>query len=514
MAMNRRSFVAIVAGGVTGLIACGRNVKALSAGSPLALDADRPDYHLLPPHNWMNDPNGPIWWKGYYHLFYQLNPNAAVWGDMHWGHAISKDMIHWQHEPIALAPTPGGADSEGCFSGSAIVYRGVPTFIFTGVKRVPSNEATILDSANNLREVQMMAVATDDSLKRWRKLEQPVIATPPDGLAITGFRDPCLWTEIGADGKEEWMLIVGSGVRGVGGCALLYRAKHGKDLHEWEYLHPLVMGNKNAKNWPGTTSDTVDSGEMWECPDFFEVDGAHCLLYSTERKVFWSTGDYAELKYNAKQRSILDHGAFYAPKSFLAPDGRRILWGWIMETRTEAEFARAGWAGVMSLPRELGVNKSGNLTMKPAAEVKNLRGAKEAVTIKDGAPIRRTLSSLRREIVIDGVGQKQGVTLRLNQRGKTLWEITLDGFQDVVHYEKVEFKLPIGEASAMRLILDGSVIEAFFGETQALTSRVYGLQPGEAELELTSAGEGIIAGEIFELKSISKDKMTSEFPHR
>ncbi len=70
----------------------------------------------------MNDPNGPIWWKGKYHLFYQLNPHAAVWGDMHWGHAVSADMVHWRHEPIALAPTPGGPDSEGCFSGSAVVH--------------------------------------------------------------------------------------------------------------------------------------------------------------------------------------------------------------------------------------------------------------------------------------------------------------------------------------------------------------------------------------------------------
>jgi beta-fructofuranosidase len=511
MAMNRRGFVAMVAGGVAGLMAGARNLYALSADSPLAHDNDRPDFHLLPPHNWMNDPNGPIWWKGNYHLFYQLNPNAAVWGDMHWGHAVCRDMIHWQHEPIALAPTPGGADSEGCFSGSAVIYRGVPTFIFTGVKRVPSNEATILDSAHNLREVQMIAVAEDDSLVRWKKLEKPVIAAPPAGLNATGFRDPCLWMERGADGKEEWLLIVGSGVRGVGGCALLYRAKPANDLREWEYLHPLAFGQKNKKIWPETTSDTVDSGEMWECPDFFALDGNHCLLYSTERKVIWSTGEYRELKFNSKQIGLLDHGAFYAPKSFMTPDGRRILWGWIQETRPEAEFARAGWAGVMSLPRELDVNKSGNLTIKPATEVLSLRGAKDAVTIKEGAPVRRKLATLRREIVIDNVSAKQGLTLRLNQKGKTLWQLTLDGFQGLVHVEATEFKLPLGEMPALRLFLDGSVIEAFFGETEALTARVYGLLPGEAELELTSAGEGAISGELFELKTISPDKMTSEY---
>ncbi len=76
------------------------------AAPDIAHDPLRPACHLLPPHNWMNDPNGPIGWKGKYHLFYQLNPHAAVWGDMHWGHAVSPDMIHWHHEPIALPPPP------------------------------------------------------------------------------------------------------------------------------------------------------------------------------------------------------------------------------------------------------------------------------------------------------------------------------------------------------------------------------------------------------------------------
>ena len=77
------------------------------AQSRLAADPLRPQFHLLPAKNWMNDPNGPIFWKGMYHMFFQYNPNAAAWGDMHWAHAISRDMIHWKHLPVALAPTPG-----------------------------------------------------------------------------------------------------------------------------------------------------------------------------------------------------------------------------------------------------------------------------------------------------------------------------------------------------------------------------------------------------------------------
>src|SRR6266700_5193505 len=149
---------------------------AADARADIAHDPLRPSCHLLPPHNWMNDPNGPIWWKGKYHLFYQLNPHAAVWGDMHWGHAVSPDMIHWRHEPMALAPTPGGPDSEGCFSGSAVVYNGVPAFIYTGVQNAPPDKVTLRDGNDKLRETQMLATAEDDGLLRWKKIETPVIA--------------------------------------------------------------------------------------------------------------------------------------------------------------------------------------------------------------------------------------------------------------------------------------------------------------------------------------------------
>src|SRR5690349_10007103 len=85
-------------------------------------DTLRPGFHLLPARGWMNDPCGPVYWRGQYHMFHQYNPHAAVWGDMHWAHAVSPDMVHWKRLPVALAPTPNGPDAQGCFTGSAIVY--------------------------------------------------------------------------------------------------------------------------------------------------------------------------------------------------------------------------------------------------------------------------------------------------------------------------------------------------------------------------------------------------------
>src|ERR1700739_5133531 len=112
--LDRREFLTALGLGATAALL----PRTASAAQDVANDPLRPEYHLLPPHNWMNDPNGPIWWKAQYHLFYQLNPHAPVWGDMHWGHAISPDMVHWKHEQIALAPTPGGGPSAGWFSGA------------------------------------------------------------------------------------------------------------------------------------------------------------------------------------------------------------------------------------------------------------------------------------------------------------------------------------------------------------------------------------------------------------
>src|SRR5882762_11516488 len=146
----------------------------------LAADPLRPQFHLLPAKNWMNDPNGPIHWKGHYHMFFQYNPNAAVWGDMHWNHAVSEDMIHWRHLPIALAPTPGWADADGCFTGSAVNDNGIATILYTGVQEAPFERATLRDSHHNFRETQCLATSSDPQLRAWNKWKEPVIEPPND----------------------------------------------------------------------------------------------------------------------------------------------------------------------------------------------------------------------------------------------------------------------------------------------------------------------------------------------
>jgi beta-fructofuranosidase len=510
--LTRRRFSATMA------LACAaaafpRSLQALEGdpapGSDVpARDPDRPACHLLPPHNWMNDPNGPIWWKGQYHLFYQLNPHAAVWGDMHWGHAVSPDMIHWRHEPIALAPTPGGPDSEGCFSGSAVVFNGKPAFIYTGVQNAPPNEVTIHDGNDKLRETQLLAVAEDDQLLHWKKDPQPIIPTPPPGMNVTGFRDPCPWRE-----GDTWYCAIGSGERGVGGGVLLYRSP---DLRHWEYLHKLTQGKPNGLH----TANPCDSGEMWECPDFFPLPllGSnqvhHCLLYSTENKVIWTTGHYDPQAhtYTPARTGVLDHGAYYAPKSFLAPGGRRILWGWVQEKRPEAEFSAAGWAGSMSYPRELSIGAQGQLQMHPAHEVEKLRGPSEHAAVTTATPFRRKLDTLQRELHLRmNLLSDTVATIRLIAADLPAWELTLDVPAKQVRCGDIAFPFPglPWPHPDLRLLLDGSVIESFIADREALTSRVYGLQPGATDLELVVQGRHAIALQMWPLVPISHDRLTT-----
>ena len=162
---------------------------SIGSRARLAADPHRPQYHFLPPANWMNDPNGLIQWRDHYHLFYQYNPHGPVWGSIHWGHAISDDLAHWRDLPIALEPTPGGVDEDGVFSGCAVDDDGVPSILYTGVRRLADDSRV---------ELPCLATSSDDELRTWHKHpHNPVIASPPPGVDVLGFRDHSVWQEDG-----------------------------------------------------------------------------------------------------------------------------------------------------------------------------------------------------------------------------------------------------------------------------------------------------------------------------
>ena len=465
----------------------------------------------------MNDPNGPIFWKGVYHMFFQYNPNAAVWGDMHWAHAVSNDMIHWSHQPTALAPTPGWDDADGCFTGSAVDDHGTPTVLYTGVKTSAPDRATLRDGIHNFREVQCLATSSDPNLRAWTKWKSPVIQ-PPDDPRLTGFRDPFLWRD-----AATWYLGVGSGLRKEGGRVLLYRSQ---DLRHWEYLHPLAAGKWTERD----AVNPVDSGEMWECPDFFPLGSKHVLLYSTAGKVIWETGllDPEELVFHSQRRGILDHGAYYAQKTQFDAHGSRILWGWIPETRPEAEFSAAGWAGCMALPRVLSLNADGDLEMRVAPEVHSLRAQAFTLPSRNASPAERASAAQNVEIE--------------NLAGEFAWKITLasapsaaarrtaftladrsgpwfslaletpqsSGAKLTVNGTSIEIPLSAKPEREFHLFLDASVAELICDQEHEVTTRIYRKPDGPLHLAVTDSDLRDIASfQAWQLRPISPNRLTS-----
>jgi beta-fructofuranosidase len=472
----------------------------------LAADPLRPQYHLLPAHNWMNDPNGPIFFRGRYHMFHQYNPQGAVWGNMNWAHAVSPDMIHWEHRPIALSPTPDGSDRDGVFSGSAVFDHGKPTVIYTAVAPPRADaDATLRDGAHTWQETQCLAVAQDDDLNVWKKLADPVIAAPPPGFAVTGFRDPALWRE-----GNQWMLILGSGTLARGGAILLYTSP---DLRQWTYLHPLVEGSPSGKK----SANAVGTGDMWECPDFFPLGNKHVLLISTMGKVRWKVGTYANQRFTPEKEGVVDWGSYYAAKTMLDAGGNRILWGWIPEARPDADLVAAGWAGTMSLPRVLSLSAQNELQTQPAPASRKLRADHIGFEETEQSPIsQRVLDSLRikdlaAEIDLRLHPRVDDFTLRLQSDARDFATISCSkqsGGREL-RVNTVTVPLPGKEGSSVRLhmFLDGSVLEVFANETVSLTARVYQIPAGPLRLKLEGNAK-LMSLHAWQMNPISKDRLT------
>jgi beta-fructofuranosidase len=512
MRLGRRQFLRTASQSMTGMWTMQRlpALRALSGAQiPLTQDPRRPQFHLLPAANWMNDPNGPVYHAGTYHMFYQYNPDGAYWGDMHWGHAVSSDMVHWQNLPVALAPTPGGPDAGGCFTGTALHDGDRIAMLYTGVVPVPQSDATSRSAALNLKESQCLAVSASHDLTRWKKETSPVIAAPPPGLDVTGFRDPVPWRQ-----GDVWCMAVGSGIRGKGGAVLLYRSH---DLRHWDYLHLLAEGSDEGDK----AADPVVSGHMWECPDFFPLGNKHVLIHSTHGHSFWQTGtfDTHALVFHAERGGYLDYGSFYAAKTQLDRAGNRILWGWITESRPEAEYRAAGWAGMMSLPRVLTLDERGDLRSESASQVNSLRQRERKANLTGNPETdHQRIGDLHLE---DCCGE---ITCSF-KAGTEPVEVSLvavsgDGAAlltcrfDPAHSGAIQIEnkaVPAGDAREiqLRFLIDGSVIECFVNSAGAYTKRFY--LPGSTSPTVRAEVRGgpVTNFSLWQFSPISPDRLTS-----
>ncbi|KAJ8533560.1 hypothetical protein K7X08_006884 [Anisodus acutangulus] len=306
------------------------------------------------------DPNGPMIYKGIYHLFYQYNPGSAVWGNITWGHATSTDLVNWIIHPISLFPSEPSYDIKGCWSGSATILQdGTPAILYTGI-----------DSNNN--QVQNLAVpknSSDPYLVEWIKSPSNPIMEPNavNKINSTLFRDPTTaW--LGHDGK--WRVIVGNEREQTTGLALLYTSS---DFIHWtEAEHPLHSSNETG---------------MWECPDFFRVSThKHVLKASVFRSLveYYTVGTYDRDtdifvpdagSVDNESGLRLDYGKYYASKSFFDGDkNRRILLSWINESTSANIDIMKGWSGLQAFPRKIWLDKSAKqLVQWPVEEIEKLR---------------------------------------------------------------------------------------------------------------------------------------------
>jgi beta-fructofuranosidase len=459
-------------------------------GDKLADDPHRPLYHFLPALNWMNDPNGLIQWDARYHLFYQYNPNGPFHGTIHWGHAVSEDLVYWDDLPTALAPSPGGPDEDGCWSGCAVDNDGVPTLVYTGVR------------GGDTRKEGACIATSSDGLLTWKKHPgNPVIASPPQDLDVVGLRDPCVWKEGGT-----WCLLLGSGIEGVGGTALLYESE---DLIHWDYAGPIYTRDKSA-------TDPVWTGPMWECPQFFPLGDEQILIVSVwEDDVLHHTayfaGTYADHKFTPRATRRLDLGAdYYAPYTMLDDKGRRIVWGWSWEARSSEAQRAAGWAGVMSLPRILSPRPDDLLGIEPVPELRVLRGAHRRLTDVSITPA--SLNVLRGvrgdclEIVAEFEprdAKEFGLRVRCSPGGEEQTLIVYNPATKrlVVDREHASLdpeahggvhggslELAEGEHLKLHVFLDRSIMEVYANGRASITERIYPSRPDSLGVHLFARG--------------------------
>ncbi|KAI8462969.1 MAG: glycosyl hydrolase [Monoraphidium minutum] len=588
----------------------------------------RPIFHVAPRAGWVNDPNGPFMYKGKYHLFYQHLQEGCEWGfGLVWGHAVSSDLVQWQHLPHALEPTPGALDADGCFSGCATVdVDGRPIILYTGVRLRTNPACGPLPPPErdlNLPFVESQIAATpldpdDHHLVSWSKDEVPFLALPPPELQLTGWRDPFVVERPSAANGNEWVVLIGSGLKNGGGTCLVYRTPSLRDPASWRYDGLLCSGDG-------------ETGAVWECPLIAELEplppgararcprshwasAAACaaagsrattrspasrarrtsttLCGAAARAAAARAASRSRRRPAASRSSCtsrrggggtftrsrptraptppstgsattraaastwrprwgpfrLDLGdALYAPNVMVDDHGRTLLWSWLQEKRTVGTY---DYAGCMGVPRLLYLDAdSDRLLQFPAPEVERLRrGASwraSEISLSAGAPLPLPgVAGPHLDVCLTfrrGSGRAVGVMLRAWGAGGGAGGA--GGAAVVYHWEEqllevvfealdpstMQFSLtapdarriggPLtarpGEPLELRLLVDGSCVEAFTGTGEVLATRVYRGAPYGAHgghgggkagsgLELFALdGDAVIArAEAYEMASI------------
>lgn len=438
------------------------------AQSRAETDPTRPIYHFLAPANWMNDPNGPIYANGYYHLYYQHNPYGDGWGHMHWGHARSRDLVYWKHLPIALWPSKERGEDH-VFSGCMTTNNQRQTLAFyTSIGRGKSAS----DSA------EQWAAIADDQLNTFEKHPaNPILTERLHGEAkVYDWRDPFVFRD---DGRT-YLVCGGNLNRAKGGEAVvtLYRAENG-ELTQWRYVGVLFRH-------PDASVKNI------ECPNFFKLGDRWVLIVSPHGPVEYFTGtfDPSAGRFTAQQRGLMDYGDnYYAPNCLEDPSGRRVLWGWIKGFKSGR-----GWNGCHTLPRIVTLGADGLLRQQPAPELEKLRGqlfSSAEIRLHDSTNYVSNVAgdALEIEVTFDpGEAKQFGLLVRCSADGKAAVPIAFGAGELSVAGTKAA--LPIGRNDrtvTLRVFLDKSVLEVY-ADGRACISRVLYPAANDRGLGLYAAG--------------------------
>ena len=478
----------------------------------------RPQYHMLPPCGWINDPNGFCTFDQQYHLFYQYYPYGVTNTLMYWGHSTSDNLAAWAYEGIALSPDQP-YDNKGIFSGTAIEKNGKLLLMYTGVST---------DEAGQTRQAQCIASGTTLFEKSSRN---PVILPDvlPAGCRKEDFRDPKIWEENGV----FYCLTIAADLKGFGKL-LLFKST---DTIHWEFVSVALSG------------ESMGLGTLWECPDYFKLGDRDVILLSTvsaapsgvkmqnKYSAVWLLGRF-DLKtgiFQVEQWDQMDDGTdFYAPQTTQGLSGERIMIAWQQSWERNIPPAELGhnWAGHMTLPRELECIGD-RICQKPAIDPACFTG--ETVVHKDvRIKGRQFLSGVKgRNICLRVCADLSGceaLTISLYNKDTEATALTIDRLKKQILLDRSYGGYPITGAEmvpgasnrcasplsdeaigivTLEIFLDSGAIEVFCKETgRCLTSRVYPKLHGE-DITFEAKGEAIISVEAYQF-SRTNGEMESE----
>jgi fructan beta-fructosidase len=385
----------------------------------------RPNFHFTPPSQWMNDPNGMVFYEGEYHLFYQYYPSATVWGPMHWGHAVSKNMVNWEHLPIAIYP-----DSLGLiFSGSAVVdWKNTSGFGQGGKPPLVAifTQHDMVGEKAGRSDFQYQSIAySNDKGRTWTKYKgNPVI---PNVNKIRDFRDPkMLWDEA----HQQWTMV--------------FAAQN----------HIKIWASKDLKTWTHQSDFGATYGThagVWECPDLFPINiegtkeqkwvllqslnpgapnggsGTQYFVGDFDGKTFTLDTDFAKNVSNG-QAAWLDWGrdnyAGVTWSDIPKTDGRRLFMGWMSNWDYAQNVPTKSWRSATTLPRQLILSKTAqglHLLSQPVKELEKLR--KNTYTIEN-----QTISDkldITKKIKFSPSSMEMSIAFELEDQSNTDFSIVL-----------------------------------------------------------------------------------------